>query len=216
MEKPPQNRWTVLDHLLEANLNHINMSVAHFDRETNAAVMRMKPHDHDSLERAIEQAVKRGVRPRFSLVLLKEGIHDLKGLKDYLDWARNLGVDDIWIRELSAYDPTTTVFDHTAEYIDRERVKIDSILNEIDQDPDFRLVLQKSTTNSYRESYRFREVDIGFTDYRVIPPLVSLSGQPAPGNSSDKVKVFVLHPNGSLNAAWQEWERIIIPAPKPQ
>ncbi len=197
---------TVLGHLLAAGLNHLNLSFAHYDSELNAKLMSKRAvSTAPDLKEIARQALASNCRPRLSLVLLKDGIADITGLKRYLDWAADNGIDDVLVREVAGFDRDSVRQTDTVSYSEQQRVLLDDVLIDVEEDRSFRFVRQKSGRSHYREDYVYEDrIQVGFAAYRLFTQEESL-------RDSGTVKWLVLQPTGALNTGWETWDQNIIP-----
>jgi molybdenum cofactor biosynthesis enzyme MoaA len=197
---------TVLGHLLAAGLDHLNLSFAHFDSDINAKLMS-KPalRAVPDLKEITRQAQAANCRPRLSVILLKDGIADITGLKRYLDWAAENGIDDVLVREVAGFDRNSVRQTDTISYAEQQRVPLDALLLDVERDNSFRFVRQKSGKSHYREDYIYQnEIQVGFAAYRLFTREESL-------RDSGTIKWLVLQPTGALNTGWETWDQNIIP-----
>jgi hypothetical protein len=140
-----------------------------------------------------------------SCLLLKDGIHDLKGIVDYLEYYQSLGVDNVIFRETMDFDHNRMVNREKMQYLDQQKVRLNDIWREIDNDPRFKPVRQLLGYYYYVEVYRYQQVDMVSESAN----LVKLYEQK--DAHTDTVFEMVFHPNGNLNGAWDDKEDILLP-----
>jgi|WetSurMetagenome_2_1015567.scaffolds.fasta_scaffold70102_2 MoaA/NifB/PqqE/SkfB family radical SAM enzyme len=80
-------------------LRKLTISQHHYSPTGRQLVMGV-PLDSQTLT----QFITAGVKVRFTLVLVKNGIGTVAELEKYLDWARSLGVQEVQVRQLFDFD----------------------------------------------------------------------------------------------------------------
>lgn len=205
MKQRPQQQKRVLHHLLDAGLKHLNISISHYDERLNHTLMEYPQSvPFIPLRSIMNEIGSSGCRARLSIVLLKDGINNCEELKKYLDWAIELGIDDVLVRELAGYDAQSILGGRTEAYTTAQRVSLDSVLQQVEKDASFAFISQKSGRSHYRENYRYQDsIDVGFAVYRLFTREESLRDQAT-------IKWFVLQPTGSLKTGWEDWDQEII------
>jgi cyclic pyranopterin phosphate synthase len=129
---------TVLESIAAAGLEHVNVSIAHPDLERNAALMRFRAGlPREALRRACARLADAGVRVRLSCVLVEDGVRDLDGVRAYLDFARDLGVDNVIFRQLMRTDPATHAPNEVVRWSDAQRVRLEPLLDRLAAADDF-------------------------------------------------------------------------------
>lgn len=198
---------TVIRHITDNHFQHLNISKAHFDEAVNREIMQYEKGycSNEDIRRAVLFAKANDLRPRMSCLLLKDGIHDLKGIVDYLEYYQSLGVDNVIFRETMDFDHNRMVNREKMQYLDQQKVRLNDIWREIDNDPRFKPVRQLLGYYYYVEVYRYQQVDMVSESAN----LVKLYEQK--DAHTDTVFEMVFHPNGNLNGAWDDKEDILLP-----
>lgn len=198
----------VLDAVLSAGLDHLNISRAHPDAATNQRIMRVdRPLPDAGLGEVIARARAAGARPRLSCALLRGHIDDLDGVRRYLDFAAALGADNVIFRQLMRYDPATVQRNYVTRYSERARVSMHPILEAIRPSDgigadDFRFVRQVLGYYYYVEVYRYRDaIDVCFEG----ADLADIEADKRQ-RSEPVVHELVFHPDASLCSTWQPWD----------
>jgi organic radical activating enzyme len=206
--KPAEgSRRTVIEHLIDFRLDHLNISRAHFDERENARLMRFADKGvslgNAELQRALGIAQANQIRPRLSCILLKEGVHKPEQMVEYLDWARSMCVDNVVFREPMGYDTTRVNPNAVTRYVDDNKVLLEPIMAALDRDPRFTLFKQHLGYYYYVEVRRYRDIDV----VTEIADLAQINRQPKHDPAGKPlVHEMVFHPTGVLGSSWREWE----------
>ena len=191
----------LMDRICRARLDHLNISVAHPDRERNVELMRLPGALHpQQLAEARHLARSTGTRVRLSCVLLREGIGSLEGILEYLRFAQSIGVDNVIFRQLMRSDPATHAENGVVRYSDAQRVLLEPILERISHDPAFTFVRQIVGYYYYVEVWRWQGMDVVFEEADL--------GQLEVVKRRDTgiIHELVFHPDGMLCSTWQPWD----------
>jgi cyclic pyranopterin phosphate synthase len=191
----------VIDRVCEAGLSHLNISVAHPEREQNVRLMRLPPAlGREQLAAVVSLARQAGIRVRLSCVLLREAIHSLDSVLEYLDFARSIGVDNVIFRQLMQTDPATQAINGVVIYSGEQRVFVEPILKKISHDMRFHFVRQIVGYYYYVEVWRCEEMDVVFEEADL--------GQLEVVKRRDPYLIheLIYHPNAKLASTWQPWD----------
>lgn len=147
-----------------------------------------------------------GLRVRLSCVLLQEGVGTVEEMKKYMQWAESLGVDNVVFRELMRYDTEHIIKGRIFNFCERNRVPLQPIWEQIDNDPEFVLENQVLGYYYYVEVYKYHGIDM-VSESADLKQICVEKSKP-----SDKPVVYemVFHPNGCLNGSWKEDEDILL------
>jgi MoaA/NifB/PqqE/SkfB family radical SAM enzyme len=199
----------VIDDVVDARLNHVNVSVAHPDRATNAALMRLHAAlTPDQLKSVVTTLAQAGTRVRLSCVLLKAAVHSLEDILAYLDFARSLGVDNVIFRQLMKSDPATHAPNSVVAFSEQERVLLEPLLGEISDHPQFEFVKQVMGYYYYVEIYHYQGMDVVFEEADLAQLEATKRRQP------HVIHELVFHPSALLAYTWQPWDGILGPPPR--
>lgn len=201
----------VIEHVVAAGLDHLNISRAHPDAAENARLMNMRgaPEDggglpDDALAAAIARAEAGGVAVRLSCVLLAEGVADLAGVEAVLAWAAARGVRSVIFRELMRHDPERAAPGGVARYSDRQRVPMRPLLAALDAHPHFRPIRQIVGYYYYVEVFATERYG---APMRVTFEAADLARIEAQRRAApDLIHELIFHPNGTLCTTWQPWD----------
>lgn len=198
----------VIDHLIDAKFDHLNISKAHYDDAINRKLMPYPCSErgctNEDLAKAIPYALSKNLRPRLSCLLLQEGIHDVAGMAEYIEFYRKLGIDNIIFRELMDYDEKTMINLEKVDYCKQNKVRLNDVWQDVDKDA--RFVPEKNILGYYYyvEIYNYKGVAVcsESADLRV--------QKKEKDTHNDIVYEMVFHPNGNLNGSWVDSEDILL------
>lgn len=200
------NGKKVLDHLIEKKFNHLNISKTHYDEEINKKIMRYKKGycSNKDLEKIIPYALSKGLRPRLSCLLLKDGIHDINGMSKYIEFYEKMGIDNVIFRELMDYDEKTMCNIEKMDYNVRNKVRLNDVWKVVDKDSRFIPYKNLLGYYYYVEIYKYNNVVVcsESADLRVQAE--------EKNNNQDIVYEMVFHPNGNLCGSWVDNEDILL------
>lgn len=210
-----QKKTRMIDMIIENGLEHMNISRAHYDENINQEIMKFKPSfSNEELKKAINIANKSGIRVRLSVALLKEGIHDLDGIKTYLDWAKSMGVDNVIFRQLMDYDKKTMQKNWVTDFYEKEgdTAKLDEIYPEIDLDKSFKLVKQHVGYYYYVEVYKYKQMDVVF-EVSDLTLLDRVETRKPLYHGAPIIYELIFQDNANLEGTWQPGAEVIVPGP---
>jgi molybdenum cofactor biosynthesis enzyme MoaA len=191
----------LIDHVCEARLSHLNISVAHPDRDQNVRLMRLPSALRvEQLAEVARLAKSAGTRVRLSCVLLHEAIHSLDTILEYLAFAQSIGVDNIIFRQLMQTDAATHVENGVVAYSNTQRVAVEPILDAISEDPRFTFVRQILGYYYYVEVWRYNSMDVVFEEADLAQLEAVKQRDPA------TIHELIFHPNAKLCSTWQPWD----------
>lgn len=189
----------VLEMLIDAGLDHLNISRAHPGDGRNIEIMKFpESPTAEELSYIAQKANANGCRTRLSCVLLKGITESLDDVVNYLEFARSIGVDNVVFRQLMKTDISRVtpgiIFSETT------RVTAEGLLGEISEDKRFAFQNQVLGYYYYVEVWKYKDVDVVVeeADLRFIERQKRLN--------SDLVYEFVFHPNARLCSTWQPWD----------
>ncbi len=198
----------IIDYLIDAKFDHLNISKAHYDDSINQKLMPYpcgeKGCTNEDLSVIIPYALYKGLRPRLSCLLLKEGIHDVPGMVDYIEFYRKFGIDNVIFRELMDYDEKTMINLEKMRYCQDNKVRLNSVWKEVDKDKRFEPEKNILGYYYYVEIYNYKGVAVcsESADLRV--------QKKEKDANSDIVYEMIFHPNGNLNGSWVDNEDILL------
>lgn len=197
---------TILDHLIVRKFDHLNISKTHYDEEINKRIMRYKKGycSNEDLAKIIPYAKEKGLRPRLSCLLLKDGIHDVDGMAKYIEFYEKMGIDNVIFRELMDYDEKSMCNKEKMEYNLINKVRLNDVWKEVDKDSRFVPFKNLLGYYYYVEIYNYNDVVVCSESADLKVQTIEKS------NNEDIVYEMVFHPNGNLNGSWVDDEDILL------
>lgn len=198
---------TILQHLIDYKLEHLNISRVHFDEKINQDVMRFREHyiSNEDIKNIVEVCNKNNIRPRMSCLLNKDGIKDFQGIKNYIDWCISIGVNNVVFRQPMKYDEDNAIKTEITDYCSAKSVDLMPIYQQMEQDDEFKFVNQVLGYYYYVEVYNYKGVD-------VVCETADLKQIVKEKSKYDEKIIYemIFHPNGNLCGSWNEYEDIMI------
>ena len=197
--------FKILDTLIDANWDHLNISKTHYDESVNNKLMRYKTgyFSNDMLKQVVNHIKERGskLRIRLSCVLTKETVKSLDDIKKYADTYIACGVDNMVFRELMKTDVDSITNSDRKSFYETSYVDMTPILSEIASDPEFKLI---NTVNGYYYNvwvYNYKGADLCFeqADLRKMPE-----------KEDNEIYEFVLHESGKLCGSWDDSDECLL------
>jgi cyclic pyranopterin phosphate synthase len=197
----------LIDRVCEARLSHLNISVAHPDRDRNVRLMRLPSALRvEQLAEVVSLAAAAGTRVRLSCVLLREAIHSLPTILEYLAFAQSIGVDNVIFRQLLKTDAATHLENPVVTYSRIQRVEVEPVLDEISNHPRFTFVRQILGYYYYVEVWRYDGMDVVFEEANLAQ--LELVKQ----RDRSIIHELIFHPNARLASTWQPWDGVLGPS----
>lgn len=198
---------TILQHIIDNHFQHLNISRTHYDEEINKRIMQYETGycSNEDIAKIIVMAKVNDLRPRMSCLLLREGIHDLQGIIDYMNFYSSMGLDNVIFRETMDFDQDRMSNKDKKKYLNENKVKLNDIWKAIDEDERFSPIRQLLGYYYYVEVYKYESIDMVSESAN----LVKLYEQKKV--AADTVFEMVFHPNGNLNGSWDDTEDILLP-----
>jgi cyclic pyranopterin phosphate synthase len=196
----------IIDHIVAAGIEHLNISRAHPDHERNAKLMVL----HEGLALAqlrevVARAHEGGSRVRLSCVLVEGAIDSLARIREYLEFARSVGVDNVIFRQLMHVDRETVADNFVVKFSDRRRTRLEPLLDQISDDPEFAFTKQIVGYYYYVEVWRHAGIDVVFEEADLAQ--LERTKQSMPG----VIHELIFHPNAKLASTWQPWDGVLGP-----
>lgn len=199
------NNDLIIDRLINANFNYINISRLHYDENINRElVIPTKDYlSNNELEYVLSK-YKHGngynSRIRLSAVLLKNGINSAKEISNYIKYFSMFGQDSFIFRQLML--PDQFVVDNKKDYTRDNFVALSDIYKEFGED----FELYKEIYGYYYTVKIFNNKGNNIaTEYADLA--VSYSENE---NHKNLIYEMVFHPNGNLTKNWQESANILM------
>lgn len=199
-------RRRLLEHVADACLNHLNISIADPDIRANGIQMGLRDGlTPVQLSDVVSTVASAGTRVRFSCVLLKSGVQTIDNVIAYLEFARSMGVDNVIFRQLMKSDPATHSSNSIVTFSDQQRVLLEPLLDQISRHPEFAFEKQIVGYYYYVEVWRYQEMDVVFEEADLADLERVKRQQP------HIIHELIFHPNGQLASTWQPWDGVLGP-----
>jgi cyclic pyranopterin phosphate synthase len=196
----------VIDHIVDAGIEHLNISRAHPDHERNAKLMVLREGlQIVELREVVQRARSGGCRVRLSCVLVEGAIDSLAKVREYLAFAGSLGVDNVIFRQLMQVDRDTVADNFVVKFSDRRRTRLEPLLEQISADPAFAFTKQIVGYYYYVEVWRYAGIDVVFEEADLAQ--LERTKQLMPGI----IHELIFHPNAKLASTWQPWDGVLGP-----
>lgn len=199
------NNDLIIDRLINANFNYINISRLHYDENINRElVIPTKDYlSNNELEYVLSKYKHDNgynSRIRLSAVLLKNGINSAKEISNYIKYFSMFGQDSFIFRQLML--PDQFVVDNKKDYTRDNFVALSDIYKEFGED----FELYKEIYGYYYTVKIFNNKGNNIaTEYADLA--VSYSENE---NHKNLIYEMVFHPNGNLTKNWQESANILM------
>lgn len=197
----------IIQHITDNHFQHLNISKAHYDENINRHIMQYERGycSNEDIKMIAAFAKTHNLRPRMSCLLLKEGIHDMNGIINYLNYFQSIGIDNIIFRETMDFDQNKMLNAIKMNYLNDNKVRLNDIWKKIDNDERFTPIRQLLGYYYYVEVYKYQNVDMVSESAN----LVKLYEQKE--KASNTVFEMIFHPNGNLNGSWDDKEDVLLP-----
>jgi molybdenum cofactor biosynthesis enzyme MoaA len=196
----------LIDHIVDAGIEHLNISRAHPDHEHNAKLMVLKEGlALAELREVVRRAHAGACRVRLSCVLVDGAIDSLAKIREYLDFADSIGVDNVIFRQLMHVDRNTVADNFVVKFSDRRRTQLEPLLEQISADAAFSFTKQIVGYYYYVEVWRYAGLDVVFEEADLAQ--LERSKQLMPGI----IHELIFHPNAKLASTWQPWDGVLGP-----
>lgn len=196
-----------IDEIIDAGISHVNFSRPHFDPAIIQNIMRFKDEHFadyfEELKMAIEKLEAAGVRTRFNCIISKAGINSVESMKNYMDYVRTLGCKHVVFRELMSFNEDTAMNEEKKAFARDNRVYINNLWSQIDDDEDFRYSMNMQGHYYYIEIYEYK-------DMVMVSERANLKClEDNHDKNENYIYEMVFHPNGNLCTGWIESENIL-------
>ncbi|MHA1299697.1 MAG: radical SAM protein [Candidatus Helarchaeota archaeon] len=217
LDKVGNSDYKVIDFLIRAKMEHLNLSRAHYNEFVNHKIMDLSEFfSNDTLKKIIVRAKKGNIRPRLSCVLLRGYIDSFQEILKYLDWAASIGVDNVVFRQLMKFDQKTHLKNKITEFCNTYFVPLQPLLQCVFQNNKlhnsyFQFIKQVMGYYYYVEVFHYKKpgqngIDVIFEE----ADLTYIEIQKQKNLENPIIYELIFHPNGKLCSSWQPWDGIIL------
>lgn len=152
---------TLIEILNSAGLKDLNISLHHYDPRQRAELAQQKPCD---IETIAQSAKDLGMRIRLNCTLLKDYTGTHEEVIGYLDHAKEIGIDDVYLRDLFHLEnrERSCAYADQAKlaYTDAQRIDFHSLINDIRCDARFEETKTRRRHRDHGSTYIFRYQDM--------------------------------------------------------
>lgn len=196
----------IIQHITDNHFQHLNISKAHYNEETNKKIMQYENGycSNEDIAKIAAYSKVNGLRPRMSCLLLKEGIKDKDDIIAYLNFYQNLGIDNVIFRESMDYDEDKMLNLDKMSYLKKNKVRLNDVWKTMDNDERFKPIRQLLGYYYYVEVYKYQNIDMVSESAN----LVKLYQQKE--KAKDTVFEMIFHPNGNLNGSWEDTDDVLL------
>ena len=200
------NGKKIIDYLIDYHMDHLNISKTHYDEEINKKIMHYSKGycSNEDLEKIIPYALSKGLRPRLSCLLLKDGIHTIDDIANYISFYEKYGIDNVIFRELMDYDEKTMSNIEKMLYCKCNKIRLNDVWPKLEKDKRFKKYKNLLGYYYYVEMYYYNDVVVcsESADLKV--------QSKEKGEHENIVYEMVIHPNGNLCGSWVDNEDILM------
>lgn len=188
---------SLLRSLRRTGLTDVNLSAHHYDKQMDDAVYGSEVRP--PVRRLVEACLSEGLKVRLNLVPLYGWIDTLREHMAYFDWARNMGVKDVYVRDLfrleesALYNPADFDTRQVVAFTGTHRVNFAKLLQAVEGCSYFAVqsVQTKNAAHGREVACVYRgDLPVYFSDLVI--------GQEEPGERA----YWVIMPNGKLYDAF--------------
>lgn len=196
----------VIDQLIRYNWNHLNISRASESDELNLKIMRYHKDEEYCNNRMLKQIIDitndSPLNHRLSCLLLKESVNSVERIKEYLEFYRQMGVNNVIFRELMDFSKDA-INTEKIKYCMDNKIRLNDIWEEIEKDSEFEPYLNILGYYYYVEIYKYHEMIVASESADLNQQYVEK------GKNKDMVYEMIFHPNGNLCGSWVDSEEIL-------
>lgn len=198
----------LIQRLINAKFDHLNISRAHYDDAKNNEMMKFNNEDHQSTDNDVKDAVNvikannSNMKIRMSCILAKGFIDNIDKIKTYIDHYQNIGIEDFVFRDLMIYDERS-INKSIKDFYDKSRIDLYDMYEIFDTHPEFRPFLNILGYYYYTELFKYQNSTVATEkadlqrEYEVFK------------SDTKNIYEMIFHPNGNLCSTWNDDEGVI-------
>ncbi|MBR3834937.1 MAG: radical SAM protein [Lachnospiraceae bacterium] len=196
----------IIEQLIRYNFDHLNISRASEKDELNLRIMRYHKDeeycDNQMLKQIIDITNSSPLNHRLSCLLLKESVNSVDRLKEYLEFYRQMGVNNVIFRELMDFSGDAVNTEKIRYCLDN-KIRLNDIWEAMEKDSDFVPYLNILGYYYYVEIYKYHEMTVASESADLNQQYVEKD------KNKDMVYEMIFHPNGNLCGSWVDSEEIL-------
>jgi MoaA/NifB/PqqE/SkfB family radical SAM enzyme len=188
----------LLDYI-EPVIDHMNISRHHFDDEKLNRLMGFSNPLNNSALHGIMKKHPIAKKTRFNCCLLKDNIDSFEKMKQYIEWALEMGVGNLCFSTLSKL-PKDYVY--TADFIEQSKIysiDFNAIMAKINEDPGFSFIKFHTGSHCMYEVWEYRN---GSRSCMVVYATSNNNFARDLDSYYDLIELLVFHCDGVLAGSW--------------
>lgn len=197
----------ILQHLIDCGFAHLNISRVTIDEDLNRTIMRYEKNteycSNDMIKKIAEYVKGSNLKIRMSCLLLKDSVCTVDGIKSYVDFYKEYGIDNFIFRQLMDYDHLA-VNQEKMQYCDRNKVDLNDIWEDMESYPEIQPYLNLVGYYYYVEIYKYNGCTVASESANLEQQYKEKEKR------SDMIYEMVIHTNGVLSGSWVPTEDILI------
>lgn len=198
---------SILQHLIDCEFDHLNISRVSVDEELNHTIMRYEKNteycSNEMIKKIADYIIGSKLKIRMSCLLLKESVCTVEGIKEYVDFYHSYGIDNFIFRQLMDYDHLA-VNQEKINYCDKNKVDLNDIWKEMEGFPEIEPYLNLVGYYYYVEIYKYHGCTIASESANLEQQYVEKN------ENKNIIYEMVFHTNGALAGSWVPTEDILI------
>lgn len=199
----------ILNAIKESEMPHLNISIHHYDLEKNRTFfggVSISLEQLKYIKEFLGGTYYDTTRVRLQCVLMKGGIDSLEEVKKFLDFAKELGFDNVAFRGLSKLKEVG-VNKELHDYCDEKAIDMFPILNELAKDNEFKFNCQNISDHYMYEDWVYNGIDVHFA-YSDMDILEKYEKEET-AQGINYAREFVLYEDGSFCGGWNKEIKMI-------
>lgn len=200
---------TLLTAIKESEMPHLNISIHHYDLEKNKEYFGGVSITLEQLKRikdVLGGTYDDPTRIRLQCVLMKGGIDSLDEMKKFLNFAKELGFDNVAFRGLSKLKEAG-VNEELHAYCEEKALDVFPILNELANDSSFKFNCQNISDHYLYEDWVYEGVDVHFAYSDM--DILEKREKDELKQGLNYAREFVLYEDGSFCGGWNKELKLI-------
>lgn len=204
-----KNMDGLLHILKNRGITRIECSRHHYDENINQDIVRFKKYQgnveliqQNAVLKDVIARVKQEIPIRLVCVLQNSGIHTVSEISNYIEFAQDMGINDVVFRELAMFGDSVER-GATQQYIDDNRIET---MNLLEQLPENSYTLKHIDKGYYYFSFSYlyeshTHIAFEMSDYeKMIEHHSKIDGE--------KLNKLIYYPNGMLCKDWNMMEQL--------
>lgn len=197
----------VLQHLVDCKFDHLNLSRTSIDESLNKEIMRYEKNteycSNEMIQKIADYVDGSQLKIRMSCLLLKASVCDVNGMKSYVDFYKEYGIDNFIFRQLMDYDHRA-VNQEKIRYCDKNKVELNNVWAEMESHPEMVPYLNLVGYYYYVEIYKYDGCTIASESADLEKQYTEKA------KNKNMIYEMVFHTSGALSGSWVPNEEVLI------